>query len=89
MICCDISSEANQQTVDAINESGGKAFGYVFDCSKREQVYETASKIRAEVGDVTILINNAGIVTGKKFMETPDDLAVKTFEVNTIAHFWV
>ncbi|KAG2458483.1 RDHE2 dehydrogenase, partial [Polypterus senegalus] len=44
--------------------------------------------VKREVGDVTILINNAGIVTGKKFMDSPDDLVQKTLEVNTLAHFW-
>lgn len=41
------------------------------------------------VFQVSILINNAGIVTGKKFMETADELIIKTMEVNTMAHFWV
>jgi len=88
VVCCDINSVGNQQTVEEIEELGGKAFGYVFDCSDKEKVYETAEKIKKDVGDVTILINNAGVVTGKKFMDTPDELALKTFEVNTIAHFW-
>lgn len=46
-------------------------------------------QVRQEVGDVTILINNAGIVTGKKFMDSPDTLIEKTLQVNTMAHFWV
>ena len=89
VVCCDINSVGNQQTVQDIKDFGGKAFGYVFDCSDRVAVYETAEKIKRDVGDVSILINNAGIVTGKKFMDTPDNLALKTFEVNTISHFWV
>ena len=89
MICCDINSAGNQQTVEDIKEFGGKAFAYPFDCSDRNAVYENAKKIKKDVGDVTILVNNAGIVTGKKFMDIPDELAQKTVEVNTIAHFWV
>ncbi len=46
-------------------------------------------KVKREVGDITILINNAGIVTGKKFMESPDSLIEKSMEVNSLAHFWV
>ena len=48
-----------------------------------------ALQVRSEVGDVTILINNAGIVTGKKFYDIPDHMAELTFQVNTIAHLWV
>ena len=40
-------------------------------------------------GQVTILVNNAGMVTGKLLMDIPDKLIEKTFEVNTLAHFWV
>ena len=89
VVCCDVNSVANEQTVDEIKEAGGEAHGYVFDCSDREDVFSVAKKIKRDVGDVTILVNNAGIVSGKKFMDTPDDLIVKTFEVNTISHFWV
>lgn len=45
--------------------------------------------MKREVGDVSILVNNAGIVTGKKFMDAPDSLIEKTMEINTMAHFWV
>ena len=38
---------------------------------------------------VSILVNNAGIVIGKKFMETPDHLLIRTMDVNVMAHFWV
>lgn len=47
------------------------------------------TQVKREVGDVSILVNNAGIVTGKKFMDAPDSLIEKTVEVNTMAHFWV
>ena len=42
----------------------------------------------SQVGHVTILVNNAGIVTGKTLMECPDELMRKTFDVNVVAHFW-
>ncbi|NXN21833.1 RDHE2 dehydrogenase, partial [Nycticryphes semicollaris] len=44
--------------------------------------------VKKEVGDVSILINNAGIVTGKRFMDSPDSLMEKSMEVNIMAHFW-
>ncbi|NXT48628.1 RDHE2 dehydrogenase, partial [Pluvianellus socialis] len=44
--------------------------------------------VKKEVGDVSILVNNAGIVTGKRFIDAPDSLVEKTMEVNSMAHFW-
>ena len=67
----------------------GQVYSYICDVSDRSAVYDTANRVRQEVGVVTILVNNAGIVSGKRFLETPDDKIVKTFEVNAISHFWV
>lgn len=89
VICTDINSQANSATVEEIKALGFQAHGYKCDVSKREDVYRVADLVKAEVGDVTILINNAGIVSGKKFLETEDWMIQKTMEVNTMAHFWV
>jgi len=51
--------------------------------------YFLAAKVKEEVGDVDILINNAGVVTGKRLLECPDTMIQKTMEVNAMAHFWV
>ncbi|KAK7062983.1 hypothetical protein SK128_027694, partial [Halocaridina rubra] len=37
---------------------------------------------------VDILINNAGIVTGKNFLQASDQLVERTFSVNIMSHFW-
>jgi len=50
---------------------------------------QTKKKIKEEIGNISILVNNAGIVTGKKFLDSPDPLILKTFQVNTTAHFWL
>ena len=46
-------------------------------------------QVKEEVGDVTILVNNAGIVSGTKLINTPDHVVEKVFAVNLLAHFWV
>jgi len=38
---------------------------------------------------VSLLVNNAGIVTGKKLMDCTDENILATFDVNSLAHFWV
>ena len=45
--------------------------------------------MKKEVGDASILINNAGIVTGRKFMDCPDELIEKSLDVNFKSHIWV
>lgn len=92
LVLVDVNFEAVKAVKKEIeattNSSKPVAFAYKCDLSDREAVYETASKIKQEVGEVTILINNAGIVTGKKLLDCSDALIEKTFAVNTVAHFW-
>ncbi|GMI30717.1 hypothetical protein TeGR_g8095 [Tetraparma gracilis] len=73
---------------DEINKAGGTAKSYVGDVCNRENVYKSAEEVKKEFGQVDILINNAGIVSGKTLLDVPDGLAEKTVQVNTISHFW-
>ena len=66
-----------------------QVYTYVCDVGKRESVYSTAEKVRREVGEVDILINNAGVVSGHHLLECPDELIERTMVVNCHAHFWV
>jgi all-trans-retinol dehydrogenase (NAD+) len=89
VVCTDINEQANDATVEEVKSLGGQAHGFKCDCSNREDIYRVADLVKNEVGDVTILVNNAGIVSGKKFLDTEDWMIQKTMEVNTMAHFWV
>ena len=89
VVLVDVNREANDAVAAEIVRKGQLARAYHCDCSKRKDVYQLAAKVKAEVGDVTILINNAGIVSGKKLSEIPDEKVDLTIQVNTVAHFWV
>jgi all-trans-retinol dehydrogenase (NAD+) len=59
------------------------------DISDKEKVYEAAKKVKDEVGDVDILINNAGIVACRTFWDLPDKAIESTYAVNILSHYWV
>ncbi|CAD5118591.1 DgyrCDS7278 [Dimorphilus gyrociliatus] len=85
----DIDSKGNAKTAAEIKQRyNSECLTYTVDLSSKESIYETANKVKEDIGEINILINNAGIVTGKKFMECQDALIEKTFQVNTSAHFW-
>ncbi|XP_018415619.1 PREDICTED: epidermal retinol dehydrogenase 2 [Nanorana parkeri] len=89
LVLWDINEEGNKETSRLAKKNGAvRVHTYTCDCSKKEEVYKVADQVKKEVGDITILINNAGIVTGKKFIDSPDALVEKTMQVNTMAHFW-
>lgn len=52
-------------------------------------VYPFFIQVRKEVGDVTLLINNAGILLGKKFCDILDADFEKTLRVNFLFQVWV
>ena len=54
----------------------------------REKIYLTAKQAKAEVGQVSILVNNPGIVSRKALLDTPDEKIIRTFNVNIMVHFW-
>lgn len=89
LVLWDINQEGMKETARLTKESGAsRVHYYLCDCSDKSEVYRVADQVKREVGDISILVNNAGIVTGKKFMDAPDSLIEKTVEVNTMAHFW-
>mmetsp|Transcript_7793 Transcript_7793/g.8913 ORF Transcript_7793/g.8913 Transcript_7793/m.8913 type:complete len:252 (+) Transcript_7793:191-946(+) len=84
----DINKEWAQETVKMIKEAGGEGVAIACDVTSVEQISDAAKVARESFGDVTILINNAGIVSGKKILEVPHKLAEKTLQVNTLAHIY-
>lgn len=88
IVVWDVNQQGNLETVKQIVGQGGRAHAYQCDISNREEVYKLAERVKAEVGEVTILINNAGIVNGKELLDTPDEKIEKIFDINVLAHFW-
>jgi len=74
-----------EETVKILKDNGATAFGYECDLSKEDQVRETAKKIQSDLGDVSILVNNASILsTVGMFSDIPPKLWNRDIEVNII-----
>ncbi|MBA8793921.1 all-trans-retinol dehydrogenase (NAD+) [Friedmanniella endophytica] len=55
------------------------------DVSDRAAVGAAAAGTAA----VDVVINNAGVVSGKRLLDADDEAIERTFAVNTLAHYWV
>ncbi|CAH8624174.1 unnamed protein product [Dicrocoelium dendriticum] len=54
----------------------------------REDIMNTAKRVLQEVGRVTILVNNAGVLSARPILDlTPEDIE-DTFKVNVLSHFY-
>jgi NAD(P)-dependent dehydrogenase (short-subunit alcohol dehydrogenase family) len=78
----DINGDAAEKTAQIINNSGGRAIAVVADVSDRHQVKIAVEKIRAALGPITVLVNNAGIESFTPFTEIDDDSWDRLMQVN-------
>ena len=85
----DLSAEGLEKTQQLVEKEGGEFHAYQCDISVPDAVYKLALQVKREVGFVSILVNNAGVVTGKHFLNIDEKDIIKTFNVNTFANFWV
>jgi all-trans-retinol dehydrogenase (NAD+) len=88
VVLWDINDAGLTTVAKEIAETGNKVSTYFCDVSDRDMVHTKAAKVREEVGRVDILINNAGIVAGRPFLECTDEQLTRTMAVNILAHFW-
>lgn len=63
--------------------------GMMCDITNREEVYSKASEVKAAFGMPDIVINSAGVVSGKPLLEAEDTDILLTMNVNTLSLFWV
>lgn len=65
--------ENSEKVAEAIIASGGKAMPVLADVADRSQVESAIAQVRAELGAITILVNNAGIEEFTPFAAIDDN----------------
>ncbi|KYN28165.1 Epidermal retinol dehydrogenase 2 [Trachymyrmex cornetzi] len=89
VIVWDINKNGLAEVAEQIKKAGGKCWTYCCDIGDKEAVYHTVKAVQIEIGNVSLLVNNAGYVYGKTFMELPDWEIEQTFKVNILSHYWI
>jgi len=57
----DVLKDVLDNTVNEFRDKGYKAYGYCFDITDQQAAVAAVDRIEAEVGPISVLINNAGI----------------------------
>ena len=89
LVLWDIKETKLRDTCSELKSQGCKVHYYVVDVSSKEKVCEAANQVREEVGDITVLVNNAGITQVKTIMELKDEEIELITDVNYLSHYWV
>ncbi len=85
----DNRTEALESVLPELKRASGRDHhGYTCDVSDSAAVYAAAEAVKAEAGAPHIVINNAGVVSGKRFLECSEAEIERTMGVNTMALFW-
>ncbi|XP_075277355.1 estradiol 17-beta-dehydrogenase 11-like [Opisthocomus hoazin] len=88
LVLWDINKHGVEDTAAECERLGATVQAFVVDCSKREEIYRAAEKVKKDIGDVSILVNNAGVITAADLLSTQDHQIERMFEVNILAHMW-
>ena len=84
LILTDINAEALESAAAELRKTGVSVHSYIYDVSNQEKVEEVAASVRADIGDVDILINNAGIGYSGELMDT----SMRTWKRLMDVNFW-
>lgn len=85
----DLDEARCGDTVQEITAAGGQAIALGADITDRAQVQAALAKLRAALGPVTVLVNNAGMSEFIAFEELTDALWDRMFAVNVRGAFIV
>lgn len=72
LVALDINADAASETTQQILNAGGNATSFPLDVTDREACRAVAAQVADQVGQVSILVNNAGINRRNAFTADPD-----------------
>jgi 3-oxoacyl-[acyl-carrier protein] reductase len=61
VVALDVNADAASETAQQILNAGGKAHTFALDVTDRDACRVMATKVAGEVGNISVLVNNAGI----------------------------
>ncbi|CAF0812485.1 unnamed protein product [Rotaria sp. Silwood1] len=96
VVLCDIDENGNAHTAELIakelaltTNNENRVFSYKCDIGNRDEVHELVEKIQKDVGDITMLINNAAILSSKSILDTTEEEYSRCLNVNLFAAYWL
>jgi all-trans-retinol dehydrogenase (NAD+) len=84
VIITDIDTQRVEDAVFELQSLALKVFGFVMDVTDPTDVERVRDDIHAEHGPIDVLVNNAGIVSGGRFLDVPLEKHLMTYEVNSL-----
>jgi len=81
------TAASTDETVEIIRSAGGRALACVGDATVKADIERASSATRAELGPISILINNAGKSPFSPFLEIKEEAFADVLHVNVVGPF--
>src|SRR6476619_2016143 len=65
VVVTDVQLELAESTVQQIRSDGGEASAFHLDVTDPKECVSVAERIRSEIGQVNVVVNNAGIIIAR------------------------
>lgn len=89
LVLWDINQHPLELLCKTLLSNGQQASAYTCNLSNREEIQKSAMKVLKRQGAIDILINNAGIVSGKPLLDNSDQEIEEMFNVNVLAGIYL
>jgi all-trans-retinol dehydrogenase (NAD+) len=94
VIVTDVDPKRAATVAEELSADGRPSVSYAFDVTSAEQVRDARERIHADRGPIDVLVNNAGVVFGGRFLEVPIERHRLTLDVNmggilTVTHVFL
>ena len=88
-VALQYSSSANEakQISEQLNSKGLKVEIFQADLSQKDSVDKLVASVKAKLGDIDILINNAGLMSDASIIQMSDELWDQALNINLTAAF--
>ncbi|NTW39511.1 MAG: SDR family oxidoreductase [Cellulomonadaceae bacterium] len=89
VVVWDLDAERAEAVRAEVVAEGGTAWAYAVDVSDRHAVAAAGEATLDATGGVDVVVNNAGIVTGRTLLDSDPDGIERVYGVNVLALYWV
>ena len=89
VVCACRTERDGLETVAMMKDAGGEGMFVATDVRKKEDIRHLRDATVAAYGEVTTLVNSAGILVHKTFLEHNDEDLSKVYETNFRGYYWM
>ncbi len=89
VVMTDIDEAELSRSAEELRKCGGETYAYRLDVSDRADCFDLVDKVTREVGQVDVLINNAGVTECRPVLELSEEAVKRMMEVNYYGYVWM